>query len=360
MQLQGVGATDQIWRANSMRLVLRGAHLAIQQGLPGTAALELLRPCMDRNDPSFLVAGTLSKDEWIDFDDAVNVAYLDELTVVPAFTERGLLRRLSNPFGTVVSEWETAGEMTGAQINIRAGTPPEFDLPEMATVGVPVPVISKGFALDERHLEASRMRGDGLDITAADAASRVVSEAMDNLVMNGWSGGTFGSYTLHGLTTHPSINTGSIAGDWSTFPTVTGGAIVGDVLEAIALLHGDNVGPPYVLFVPYGWQTALANDYVVTVGASPSGVAAPGGGTIGSRILAINGIQAIIGTRALTAGVLLVAMRRNVVDLAWGFAPRLVQWNDQGGLTNYFRVLSIMAPRVKSDASGRSGIAYLS
>lgn len=357
MQLTVAGGVDQVWRANSMRLMLRGAQLAIQQGLPGTAALELLRPCMDRSDPSFLVAGTLSKDEWVDFDETVIAAYLDTLDVVPAFTSRGLTRNLSNPFGTIVSEWETVGEMTGAQINIRAGTPPENDLPEMATVGVPVPVISKGFALDERHLEASRMRGDGLDVTAADAATRVVSEAMDNLTMSGWAGGTFGSYTLYGLTTHPSINTGSIAGDWSTYPTVTGEAMVLDVNEAVALLHNDNVGPPYVLFVPFTWDTALNNDYLV--GTSAQGLASPGG-TIRQRLMQINGIAAIVPTRTLTAGIVLVSMMRNVVDLAMGFEPRLVQWNDQGGLTNYFRVMSIMAPRVKADASGRSGIAYLS
>jgi hypothetical protein len=53
-------------------------------------------------------------------------------------------------------------------------------------------------------------------------------------------------------------------------------------------------------------------------------------------------------------------MQRDVVDLIDGMAPRVVQWDTQGGLMHYFKVMAIQLPRVKSDYNGASGVCKLS
>ena len=80
--------------------------------------------------------------------------------------------------------------------------------------------------------------------------------------------------------------------------------------------------------------------------------------SIRERIMALDRIEGIRTTSQLTSGVVLVSLQRNVVDVGYGFTPRLIQWESQGGMVNHFRVISIMTFRTKADYGGRSGVAY--
>jgi hypothetical protein len=62
----------------------------------------------------------------------------------------------------------------------------------------------------------------------------------------------------------------------------------------------------------------------------------------------------------LTAGsAVLVQMTRDVVDLAVGVDVSTVQWETRGGFTQHFKIFTAIAPRVKSDFDGKSGICVL-
>ena len=58
--------------------------------------------------------------------------------------------------------------------------------------------------------------------------------------------------------------------------------------------------------------------------------------------------------------IILVQLTSDVVDMIDGLQPTMVQWESQGGMVVNFKVMAIMAPRMKSDAANQSGIAHFS
>jgi hypothetical protein len=56
--------------------------------------------------------------------------------------------------------------------------------------------------------------------------------------------------------------------------------------------------------------------------------------------------------------VLLVQLTSDVVDLPVGQDITTVEWDTKGGLQMHFKVMAAMAPRMKSDANGNTGIVH--
>jgi hypothetical protein len=125
-------------------------------------------------------------------------------------------------------------------------------------------------------------------------------------------------------------------------------------------LTNDNAMGPFFLYVPRAWIDSLDRAYFETNAASPAavtGLVAPTQ-TIMQRLMALSEIAGVRPTSQLTTGVILVSMTRPVIDVGFGFEPRLIQWESQGGMVNHFRVMSIMTFRVKQSYAGQSGVAY--
>ena len=344
-----------ITQGPAWRTLMRVSAGLIAQGRDGRLALNHLRPCADSPNPAIRVNGTLRKDEWKQMDERVSSTNKETLNAVSDLLGRGLRINIANPFGTTVLESETISDMSEAQVSMYAGTPPQDDRVTYELTGVPVPIISKGFWLDERVLEASRGRGQTLDTANADAATRVVAEKLEGLLFMG--GVTYGGYTMYGITNHPNINGGLLTDDWPTLSTGDPSKIVDDVVTMKTQLSSDYAMGPYVLYVPHSWIDSLDNDYFSTVGATPTGPVAATG-TIRQRLLQMRDLEDIKPTTQLTNGVVLISMNSNTVEVGFGFEPRLIQWETQGGMVNHFRVISIMTFRIRADMSGQSGIAY--
>ncbi len=80
-----------------------------------------------------------------------------------------------------------------------------------------------------------------------------------------------------------------------------------------------------------------------------------------SRILEIPGIRGLKGTTRLTvSNVLLVQFTSDVVDMLDGLQPTTVMWESKGGMLVHFKVMAIMAPRVKADQTGQCGVVHYS
>lgn len=349
------GASGPSWG----KLVRQSAAL-YQAGKDPCLAINMLRPCLDAGPESLRVNATLRKDEWILLDERVVQSYQAVLNGVSDLLSRGLRMNIANPFGTLVAEYEKLSELTAADVAMYAGTPPAEDRGQYDLTGVPVPVVSKEFRLDERILAASRMRGQSLDTTNAAAATRVVSEKLESLLFAG--GPSFGGYVLYGYTNHPNRNTGSLTGSWLTLATTSPHAIVQDVIAMKTALATDNRFGPYVVYIPHGWADALDNDYFATTASSPASVTslATPTRTIRERLLTLDRVEDIRTTTELTNAVVMVDMSREVVEVGYGFEPRLIQWESQGGMVNHFRVMSIMTFIIRSDFGNRSGIAHYS
>lgn len=292
----------------------------------------------------FQVNSLLKEDEWRAIDQAVMEAARPPLRMLNAVRGAGLTTTIGS-LGTMVSQWYTRSDMTAATVSM-SGRTVERDLPDLKMAGVPVPIFAKEFAIDLRTLLASRRLGDGLDVTAAQEAARVVAEAMDNMVLNGATGVVVNGATIYGLRNHPDINTDTASnyggGDWGT-----SGNPVKTVAGMINAANSDYHYGPFAVFVAQTQYNQAANAFY-TDGS---------GDTELSRVLRLPAISSVTMVPQLPDGnVLMVDMTRETLDWAQVFDVQTREWATPDGMTSIFRVMAAGVIRVKSRYGGQSGI----
>ena len=288
----------------------------------------------------------LRKDEWKELDATIIDVSRQQLVGIADLISMGLTHPLGG-LGTIISEYEQLKDMDAADVDMDAATPAGEDTPGYELVGIPVPIVHKGFRISIRRLEASRRLGDSLDTTAAQVSTRKVRDALETLLFLGTPALKVGTSVIYGYTTHPDINTGS-AGTGEGW-----GEDVKNVYPAINTMISDLEDEGF--FGPYGvyasrTQYAEARE-VHTDGSGQSGVA---------RVLEnLPDIRFFKASDQLVAGsILLVQLTSDVVDLAIAQDIVMVEWDSMGGMVEHFKVLAAMVPRIKSDAEGNCGIAY--
>lgn len=321
----------------------------------GHALLEGARPVYNKKTgevkvttPNGLVVNSLlRKDEWESLDQAVVDAARQNLVAAEAIRSAGLTK--TEGFGALVSQWNTSSEMTAADVNMSGEARDTMDRVDFNLQGVPLPVLGKSYRISRRELEAARALGSSLDATHAFEAGRVISETVEDMVLNGYSL-TFNGNTIYGLTNHPNRNTGTAAsyggGDWGTIANVTG-----TVEGMITAAQNDFFYGPYLLMASTTQYNQARNAFY-TDGS---------GQTPFQRVMQMSNITDFIQVPRLADGnVVLVNLSRNVIDLAIvpGFDLVNLEWASPDGMTSFFRVVSVFAPRVKADYANRSGIVH--
>lgn len=290
--------------------------------------------------------GTLRKDEWIAFDNAVIEVAQKQLVGVADLMSRGLTYNLTNPLGHTRLEWEKISDMDPATLTMSGISESQNDRVIYDLEGMPIPIFHKDFNINLRALMASRNNGTPLDVTQARYASRKVSEAIESTLFKGAT--ILGSNNpIYGYTTAPYRNTGSLSQSWMT---ADGTSIVGDILTMIGDLVNDNMYGPYVLYIPAAVGVRFGEDYKADSDKS-----------IIERIREIDGISAVKTTKDLAANeVVLVQMTSDVIDMVDGMQPTTIQWDSHGGFVFHFKVMAIMLPRIRNDFINQSGIAHYS
>ena len=298
----------------------------------------------------------LRKEEWQQLDETLVGVARQRLIGVNDLISRGLSFNLGG-LGVILSQYEQLGDMSAAQVDYAGVTDAEKDSVTFTLVSVPVPIFHKDFSINLRRLESSRgpnSIGAPIDRTQIETAAQKVVEQMEEVLFigmgSGASGGSVqsgaGSTTqnsLYGYTNEPNINT-QAGGDWGTATNPQT-----DIINAIGVLEGDRYFGPYVAYIPTTQYNQLRNFF--TDGS---------GDQIFDRIKRIQGVEDIRPGDRLTAGTgVMVTMRRDVVDLAIGQDLTVVEWESKGGLMLHFKVLTAIAPRVKSASNGGSGICTL-
>lgn len=304
------------------------------------------RPYITVNDKAVPVTNALlQKDEWIAYDSAVRQVATIRLNGVMDLRNAGLVFNAGD-LGSTIAEWDSASDMTAAEVNMAGVTMSEKDSQAFTLSGVPIPVIRKDFQVNVRRLLSSRRQGQGVDVTGARTATRLVAEKSEDMLFNGVSI-TTGGYTVYGYTNHPSRNTGSVS-EWDAGAT-TGADIVDDVLTMISDLEGAKHYGPYMLYVPGNFWPKLKEDYSANKGDN----------TIYDRVKAIAQIIDIkVSDQLADDNVVLVQMDSDVIDLAIAQDIMSVQWERGDGMQTNFAVLSAWAPRIKPDYNGELGIAH--
>lgn len=296
---------------------------------------------------------TLRKDEWIDLEENIIEAARERLVIVDDLQSAGLTYNVGG-LGTIISEWETASEITDAEITMDGESKTDKDNQEFGLNGVPVPVVQKPFSIGERMLLASRQRGAALDVTTGVEASRAVARISENMVFNGANIGGVNSrgdkYTIPGLTNFAGRSTYTIS-DWSDDANVTPEDIHTEILEMVQKLETEerHFGP-FTVYIPGAYAYRFRQDFKEFSDK-----------TLMERVTDEDVISRVRVSDTLSEGnVIMIQMERSVIDLAVASDVTTVQWESGSGWTNHFQVFAAWAPRLKQDYDSRTGILHAS
>jgi uncharacterized linocin/CFP29 family protein len=298
-----------------------------------------------------IVNSLLTRDEWVLLDQTVVGAALPMLRAVNDLRAKGLIYPLGS-IASLVSRWYTTSEVTAASVNMTGRGGSNRDLPETIENGVPVPVVFKEFEIDKRALLASRRMGDGLDVTALAAVTRVVAEQVNSLLING-STVKLNGQALYGYRTQPNRNTSAASafsggGVWSTIAN-----IIPTVAGAIGGLMADNHYGPFTIYLSTNqYNYATLTYYTDGSGETPY-----------DRIKRMPLVADVLLEPGLPDGEqLYIDMVKDVVDWAEPqdmSGIQVLEWTSGDGLASMFKVMQVGAPRVKAHQDLKSGIMHV-
>lgn len=295
----------------------------------------------------------LRKEEWIEYDKAVVQAAKIRYRGIADLQKRGLTYNLTNGLGTTVLEWEKMSELGAAQMNMDGVPQPNNDRLEFDMEYLPLPIIHKGFSLNIRHLAASRRGGSNLDTTQAYECAAMIADYLENMLFNGALTYTFGGGVIYGYRDFDHRITGSLAnGHWDDLQPNSEGSIGEQILQDVLNMKADSIAHkhygPWVLYIPTGFEKMMDRDYVSGYPKS-----------IRQRVLEITGIEDVVVVDKMAADcVLLVQMTPDVVRLVTGLPLTTVQWQEFGGMTTHYRVMTIQVPQIRADSNGNTGIVH--
>lgn len=328
-----------------MLKIINGADL-MERGVTNMAQL---RPVLSTQEDPFASNATLRKDEWERIDTRVNEVFRERLTIVDDLRSRGLVEPVS--LGTIIRVTERLNDFDDAEVTFDGDTPPSRDRPSFERDAYPIPVISKEFKVNWRQLAASRERGDALDVTGAEQASRKVRDRLQELITNGLNVGGPQGGGIPGLTTATNRITVTLTYFWDD---TANRQIISDVERMLDAAYQQSLFGPFVMYVPKNYWATIQGDYSD----------AKGDRTFAERILAFSDIEAIRPNDALADdNVLLVQMTRDVIDLSEAQAVTTVQW-DKNPFVTMFRALTVAGPQIKNIQTDQdstiNGIVHLS
>jgi len=296
-------------------------------------------------------AATLLKDEWKLYDDVVLMVAQERLVAVGDVLAKGLVLNVPNALGTTVLEYEDMTHPGEAVMSMDAITRGRSDRPEFTMNYLPLPIIHDDFSLTIRALTASRKRGTALDTLRAAAASRNVSEYIENMFFNGPAGTAtaatfvYGGGTIYGCRNFTGCNTYTTMADWGS-SGITGTEVLKDLLNMKQLLIDDKHYGPYGVYIPTAYETVLDDEFK-TSSDKP----------IRQRMLEISGIEFIkVADKLPDDNVIMIEMKPETVRMVVGFQPMMLEWQAMGGMQFEYKVMAIMVPQFRSDSSGQCGI----
>jgi len=298
---------------------------------------------------TFRANAQLQKDEWISLDERLIQIAQKELVVVNDLREAGLT--INEDLSTLIHEWQGTNEFSGPDIDMGAETSSSEDGSTFSLHGVPLPIVHKSFHIPHRHLLASRERGTGLDTSNQSKAARKVSEGLDSLVFDGWTGQVEG-YDVPGLRTHPDRNT-TTGNNWTDENTGTD-EIRDDVIGLVETLEDNEYGPmgepAWVYFGRGAWQELRRRDT----------------GTDQERGLLerlTNEFGDVLDMRqapTLPDGEAVCFLpTEDVVELAVASDMQNVEWESNDGFVTHMKVMASMTPVIKSDDAAQSGVVHM-
>lgn len=291
---------------------------------------------------------TLTKDEWIQIDQAVVRAARPMLRVWGDLTRAGLTYTVPNGMASTTLQYQTMTDAGTASISMDGLRQSERDRPTFDLKGLPLPFIHSDFSFSAREITVSRSSGAPLDTVMAEQATRKVSEEVEKLVVGVTPSYSYGGGSIYGLTNFPDRITKTISLPTNT-ATWTPQKTANEITDMIQSAQNNYFNGPYALYYSPGWTKYLDQDYSATYG----------GETLRTRLGKLADIVSIQKIDFLSNyQMVLVQMTSNVIRAVTGMTMTTVQWPSEGGLMQNFKVMAIMVPQLRSDSNGLTGIVH--
>lgn len=320
-----------------------------RQGELGGQGYDYLKANSEQKKAIRANATSLEEDEWETLDDTVYRVAQETLTAVQDLRSAGLTRSIS--LATQIDKWQTTNDFSEAEIDMSGTTGSDAQRTAYTTNGVPVPIVHQDFDISMRELESSRNMGDDLETLNAAKASRQVSEKLEDMLFNGWEAVTDGNsntYNLYGYLTHPDRNTAS-GSDFGTASNVRA-----TIVAAAEALSADN----YAYDSGRGsWLYLNSTQYDELLQNDPDDDSSD---SLLDTMQSTFDWLTIRRADKVPAGTgVMVKPQAEVVDLSIAEDIQTVQWEEQGGMQLFFKVMAAMAPRLKSDYEGQMGVVEI-
>lgn len=237
-------------------------------------------------------------------------------------------------------------DISEANVSMSAKSQSQNDRVTYDLVSIPLPLVHKEFEFDSRELAISRNLGAGQDVQTISLAAERVAEKLEQIAL-GLTSFTYAGATMYGLTNFPSRNTGAFLN-----PSVSGWTpemLYNSVIQMMKVANDDFHYGPYHLFYSTGLMAPLMRNFSTNYQ----------GGSLINNIRSLPGISGVSQLDYLTGNqLILVQLSPMTAQILVGMDVTLVQWSENGGLTDKFRVMGMMVPLMKTDVNSNTGIVH--
>lgn len=295
---------------------------------------------------------TLMKDEYVYFDDVIVEESRPVMRLVNDIVGAGLTMNIADGMAVTVIQHQTmvaSGNATWSMDGLRTA---QRDRPLFDLVNHPLPIVHGDFSFGLREILQSRRQGIALDTTQLRETTRVIAEDIEKVTLGSIGSYSYGGGTIYGLTNHPDriakVLTNPTDPGWT--PDVT----YNEILDMIQSAQDVRFNGPYWLYFSPAWTKYLNMDYsaaypgvTLRTKLRDLGVGDDNNVTVKGKLDFLSGYQ-----------IILLQPDRRVVRMINGMALKTVQWESHGGMEINFKVLGIIVPQVRSNASGDNGIVH--
>lgn len=288
---------------------------------------------------------TLRIREWIFLEEAVQkvarkrLAAFNKLRANASYSLPGGLRH-------TVLQSQNVSDISPATVSMNGIRKSERDRVVYDSVQLPIPIIHKDFSFTWRDLDQSRNGGPGLDTTELTMATTRVMEEVEKMVL-GLRTFAYSGASIWGYGNFPQRVAYSI-----TDPTVGGWTPNQLILDVLGMKQAAKVAlhyGPFDLYMGTEWDQYLGEDYS----------AAKGDRLLMERLAAIPGI-ASVNTFDFLDGfdMFLVPQDETVARAVIAQDLTIVQWQEEGGMEYFFKVLCSLLPQLRADQNDNCGIVH--
>jgi len=304
---------------------------------------------------------TLPREAWEQIDDTLIRTAKENLVGIADLNANPATNMTYDGMSSSVYTRKRISEIGAATVSVTPDTTSDSAILAMDDLSVPMMVTYKDFNINTNQMAMAARIGMPLGFALVEEATRSVTRTLENNLFNGIL--TANGATAYGYFTYPSRQR-YLLGGGDTPPGKSWAAIdsdpdqiLADINMMMSLSMQANHFGPWMLYIPWQYQTRLNQDYVV--GTYNTGF--PVSGSIRSRLMELPGLIGIrVSNYVPNDNVALVEMTSDTVMLINGMPLRALAWEPPGtpNWDHKFKVMTISMPMMISDYKGQCGIIH--